>query len=68
MDHKTVSVADDLLDTETTAREIGVSVPTIRRWEALKIGPPRIKIGRMVRYRRSSLRDWLLANERGKAA
>jgi hypothetical protein len=53
----------ELLGQIAAAAELRVHVSTLRRHEALKEGPPRIKIGRKVYYRRSSLRCWLLARE-----
>jgi hypothetical protein len=41
---------------------------TLRRWHLLRIGPPRITIGRMILYRKSSVTAWLQGNEQVGAA
>lgn len=37
---------------------------TLARWDALRIGPPAIRIGRSIYYKRSSVLEWIEANER----
>lgn len=54
---------DDLLTPDEVAEELETTRRTIDRWHSRRIGPPRIKIGRKVYYRREAVRDWLLANE-----
>lgn len=46
------------------AREVGVSVDTLQRWETRRIGPPSVRIGRRVFYRAEAFRDWLVSRER----
>ncbi len=41
------------------ANGLSISVRTLRRWETMKIGPPPIRIGRIVRYRMSAVDEWL---------
>ncbi len=41
------------------ALELGVSVDTLRRWEARRTGPPCVRAGRKVYYRRDAVQDWL---------
>jgi len=57
--------ADDELLTEDEARaEVGVKCTrTLRRWRVLRQGPPHVRIGRKVYYRRGALQRWLLARE-----
>jgi predicted DNA-binding transcriptional regulator AlpA len=45
------------------AEMLGISPRTLSRWHALRVGPPRCKLGRRVLYRKSAIDDWLLANE-----
>lgn len=45
------------------ARELGVSVDTLSRWEARGAGPPLTRVGRRVLYRRGAVEDWLRAQE-----
>ncbi len=47
------------------ARQIGVSVRTLRRWHSYRIGPARIKAGRKVLYREGSVSRWLEHHEQG---
>lgn len=46
------------------AKELRVSVDTLRRWDARRIGPARIKMGMRVLYRRDAVREWLQSLER----
>lgn len=54
-------------ESQLTATEVadllGVSERTLNRWHALRVGPPRCKLGRKVLYRRAALEEWLAANE-----
>ena len=45
------------------ALELGVTVDTLRRWEALRFGPPCVRAGRKVYYRRDAVHDWLQLQE-----
>ena len=44
-------------------RLLGVSLRTLSRWHAQRLGPPRCKVGRTVLYRRDAFEDWLTKNE-----
>lgn len=57
-------LADYLLPEELAA-ELGICERTLSRWDSLRIGPPRVTIGRKVRYRRLAVQEWLLKRERG---
>ncbi len=61
------NVLDGWVSRDDLARELGVSVATIARWECRRIGPPCVRIGRAVHYRRESVRAWLVAQERHRA-
>lgn len=41
------------------AQQLGVSESTLRRWEAERWGPPCIRAGRKIYYRRTAVLDWL---------
>jgi predicted DNA-binding transcriptional regulator AlpA len=57
---------EPLLDTETAAAVIGMSPQHLRYLRSTGGDvPPAVKIGRMVRYRPSTLRDWIAAHEEG---
>jgi hypothetical protein len=53
----------ELVDRDGAARFLEVSPRTLDRWHLLREGPPRIRYGRMVRYRLSAIVDWLNAHE-----
>lgn len=42
---------------------LAVSQRTLLRWHRLRKGPPQIKVGRKVYYRRQAVSDWLMALE-----
>jgi len=52
-----------LLTEQQTAAYLHKSVQTLRVWAWRRKGPPRVKIGRTVFYRRQSLDEWILASE-----
>jgi hypothetical protein len=54
---------DDYLNEEQFAAGVGRDLRTIRRWHALRIGPPRIKLGKKILYRKSSVALWLERKE-----
>lgn len=41
------------------ALELGLSVDTLARWETQRRGPPCIRAGRRVFYRRAAVQEWL---------
>lgn len=41
------------------AELVRVSYPTVRRWRATGTDPPALRIGRSIRYPRSSVLAWL---------
>ncbi len=45
------------------ARNLGATVETLRRSEGQRFGPPRVRSGRKVFYRRDGVRDWLQLQE-----
>ena len=49
------------------ADALGVTVDTLGRWEARRFGPPCVRAGRMVLYRRKAVEDWLAAQEMPRA-
>ena len=46
------------------AEMLGVHVRTIRRWEKLREGPPKTKIGRQIYYSLESLYKWMKSCEK----
>ena len=64
-------ILEGFLTRDELASELGRNPRTLDRWEALGTGPPRTSVGRRVLYRRSSVQNWLTAQEdhgRGNAA
>ena len=49
------------------AGELNLAVDTLGRWEARRVGPPCVRAGRKVLYRRSAVQDWLQAQEMPRA-
>jgi hypothetical protein len=45
------------------AVELGLSIDTLRRWEAKRIGPACARAGRKVYYRRAAVEEWLEEQE-----
>ena len=56
---------ESLLDEREVARWIHVSVATLRFWRAVDRGPRYRKIGQMVRYAPSDVREWLNSRPSG---
>jgi hypothetical protein len=50
---------DELLDTSLVARTWGIAEVTLRKWRILGVGPPFMRLGRAVRYRRTDLDAFL---------
>ena len=44
-----------------------LTVDTLGRWEARRFGPPCVRAGRMVLFRRRVVQDWLGAQEMPRA-
>lgn len=61
----TVDPDTELLAPDQVATLLRVSLRTISRWQALGMGPRRIKIGQRTLYRPSAVRLWLDQNEQG---
>jgi hypothetical protein len=53
----------DLIPEADFAAMRGVSVRTVQRERALRVGPPFIRLGRKVFYRPAAIDEWLLAQE-----
>lgn len=61
----------ELISEAEYAAARGVSVRSIQRERALRIGPPFIKLGKSIFYRPAAVDAWLIAKEQtpsGKAA
>lgn len=54
------------LDRAELARELTISVDTLQRWETRRVGPPCVRVGRKVLYRKDAVREWLCEQEARK--
>ena len=53
----------DLITENDYAAARGVSLRTVQRERAQRIGPPFIRLGRVIYYRPAAIEAWLLAQE-----
>lgn len=56
----------DLITEADYAAARGVSVRTVQRERAQRIGPPFIKLGKQIFYRPAAIEAWLLAQEQAQ--
>jgi len=56
-------ILEEFLTKEELAAELRRNPRTLDRWEALGMGPPRTYVGRKILYRRTSVQNWLVAQE-----
>ena len=54
-----------LLTEDEVARQLRVSVASLRRWRLERRGPQFIKVGSLVRYRPEEIEAWLAALAHG---
>jgi predicted DNA-binding transcriptional regulator AlpA len=59
-------LAGEFFEPDALARELNVSPRTIARWHARREGPPRVKQGRTILYRKSAVIEWLQSRERAQ--
>lgn len=60
--------APEFFDEKHFCAVLGISSVTATKWRAKAKGPPFIKVGRLVRYRRSDVDAWLRACTIGDVA
>jgi excisionase family DNA binding protein len=58
---------EQLLSVDEVACLLGVPVATIYAWRYRRLGPPAIRVGRYLRFRRGDLTAWLRQQELGHA-
>lgn len=58
----------EFLDERSLCALLAISSVTATKWRAKAKGPPFIKVGRLVRYRRSDVDAWLRTNTVGLLA
>lgn len=56
----------DLITEHDYAAQRGVSLRTVQRERAQRIGPPFIKLGRQIFYRPAAIEAWLIAQEQSQ--
>jgi hypothetical protein len=56
----------DWIAREQLAQELMITTDTLSRWEARREGPPCMRVGRKVFYRRASVEQWLLNREQSQ--
>ncbi len=63
----TSAAASDFLNEYFTEKQLALAldrdIRTLRRWDAERTGPPRIRVGRKILYRKSAIAHWLAQNE-----
>jgi excisionase family DNA binding protein len=57
MQHQ-LSITDVMTEPET-AEHIGISLSGLRKWRSDGRGPPYVRLGRLIRYRRTVVEEWL---------
>ena len=50
---------DPLMPSADVAKYLGVQIPALEKWRQLGTGPDYVKVGRLVRYKKSALDAWL---------
>jgi excisionase family DNA binding protein len=59
---RTLRDSEALLVEVHAADLLGLSSRTLQSWRSKKEGPPFVRVGRAVRYRRQDLLTWVAAN------
>lgn len=59
-----MTAAEELLTPAQLSDEVRKSVPALAQWRYLGTGPRYVKLGRVVRYRRSDVDAWIEAGLR----
>ena len=50
---------DPLMRSDAVAEYLGVQIPALEKWRQLGTGPDYVKVGRLVRYKKSALDAWV---------
>jgi excisionase family DNA binding protein len=60
---RTQDLSEDALLTEDEAAEsLRISVRTLQAWRLKAAGPPFVRVGRAIRYRRGDIQAWIRLN------
>jgi excisionase family DNA binding protein len=57
------AVLAGFMSPDELAKQLGISVRTLARWHAQRVGPPRCQIGRLMLYQTETVRRWLAEQE-----
>ncbi len=60
---KPINLHADYLSSHEASDMLGISKRTLHRWVRLRKGPPWIKVGRFVYFRKEAISLWLLSLE-----
>ena len=60
---KRAKLPDELLDREAAAKLLGISPRSLDRWHEHRVGPPRVAMVGLVRYRLGAIVQWLRDHE-----
>lgn len=61
----TADLLEGWLTRAELAAEFGVTEDTLRRWTSRRSGPPCVRVGNRILYRKEGVLDWLAAREGG---
>ena len=59
---ETIKSAEAMFSPESLGQFLDLPVRTVYQWNSRGTGPPRIRVGRHVRYRRADVEAWLSGN------
>ena len=62
-DTSAVTILSGYIEPQQLAKELGISERTLARWHTMRVGPPRVTIGRRPLYKRSSVAAWIERQE-----
>jgi excisionase family DNA binding protein len=58
---------DNLMTPGQVAEYLGIKTKTLHNWRCRRIGPPGVKVGGLLRYRREGVDRWIAAQEAAEA-
>ncbi len=56
-----MGILDEYATREDLAKELGIGIRTLARYDAMREGPPRLMLAGRVLYHRPGAREWLKA-------
>jgi predicted DNA-binding transcriptional regulator AlpA len=58
---------DELMTPTEVADYLGLKIKTLHNWRSRRVGPPGMKVGGALRYRREGVDRWVAAQEAAEA-